>query len=73
MGILGELPPNQMWEKLNSELKAWKEADPSTPVVPAFVPFGGHARSFCSAFLPAVAAVKLTKYRRFEEVALTVA
>lgn len=35
MGILGELPPNQMWEKLNSELNAWKEADPSTPVVPA--------------------------------------
>ena len=35
MGILGELPPGQMWEKLNSELKAWQEADPTTPVVPA--------------------------------------
>lgn len=35
MGILGELPPKQMWEKLNSELKAWREADPETPVVPA--------------------------------------
>lgn len=35
MGILGELPPAQMWAKLNSELQAWKEADPATPVVPA--------------------------------------
>lgn len=35
MGILGELPPKQMWQKLNAELKAWREADPATPVVPA--------------------------------------
>lgn len=35
MGILGELPPKQMWQKLNAELKTWREADPATPVVPA--------------------------------------
>lgn len=35
MGILGELPPVEMWKKLNSELEAWKKADPATPVQPA--------------------------------------
>lgn len=35
MGILGELPPKQMWERLDSELNAWQNADKSTPVVPA--------------------------------------
>ncbi len=35
MGILGELPPKQMWEKLNSEIKNWENADPSTPIIPA--------------------------------------
>lgn len=35
MGILGELPPSEMWAKLESELKAWNIADPSTPAIPA--------------------------------------
>ncbi|NLI72967.1 MAG: hypothetical protein GX361_09625 [Bacteroidales bacterium] len=35
MGILGELPPKQMWQRLNAELKAWRTTDPATPVVPA--------------------------------------
>lgn len=35
MGALGEYPPREMWEKLNVEVKAWEEADPSTPVQPA--------------------------------------
>lgn len=35
MGILGELPPKQMWQRLNAELKAWRTADPATSVVPA--------------------------------------
>lgn len=35
MGILGELPPADMWKKLKSELAAWEKADPTTPVVPA--------------------------------------
>lgn len=35
MGILGELPPNQLWIKLNQEVKAWEKADTLTPVVPA--------------------------------------
>ena len=35
MGILGEYPPVEMWKRLNSEVKAWEEADPSKPVLPA--------------------------------------
>lgn len=35
MGILGELPPNQMLKKLDQEVKRWEQADPSTPVQPA--------------------------------------
>lgn len=35
MGILGEYPPKELWKRLNSEVKAWEEADPSTPVIPA--------------------------------------
>lgn len=35
MGILGELPPNEMLAKLDQEVAAWNKADPSTPVQPA--------------------------------------
>lgn len=35
MGILGELPPIQMWKRLNAEIKAWQIADPNTPAIPA--------------------------------------
>jgi hypothetical protein len=35
MGILGELPPEQMLAKLDKEVAAWKAADPATPVQPA--------------------------------------
>ena len=35
MGILGELPPEDMLAKLDSEVVAWNAADPSTPVQPA--------------------------------------
>jgi hypothetical protein len=35
MGILGQYPPDQMLEKLKTEVKAWELADPLTPVVPA--------------------------------------
>jgi hypothetical protein len=35
MGILGELPPNEMLRKLDTEVKSWEKADPSTPVIPA--------------------------------------
>lgn len=35
MGILGELPPKEMWAKLNLEVKAWEKADSLTPVQPA--------------------------------------
>jgi len=35
MGILGELPPNEMLAKLDREVAAWNKADPSTPVLPA--------------------------------------
>jgi hypothetical protein len=35
MGILGELPPDQMLEKLKGEAKKWEAADPTTPVQPA--------------------------------------
>jgi hypothetical protein len=35
MGILGELPPDKMLEKLDKEVAAWQKADPTTPVQPA--------------------------------------
>ena len=35
MGILGELPPNEMLAKLKAEVKHWEKADPQTPVQPA--------------------------------------
>jgi hypothetical protein len=35
MGILGELPPDEMLKKLDKEVKAWEKADSTTPVVPA--------------------------------------
>jgi hypothetical protein len=35
MGILGELPSNEMLAKLDREVTAWNAADPSTPVQPA--------------------------------------
>src|SRR5215217_2401863 len=34
-GILGELAPDEMLEKLDSEVAAWNAADPATPVQPA--------------------------------------
>jgi hypothetical protein len=35
MGILGQLPPDQMLAKLDREVAAWNAADSSTPVQPA--------------------------------------
>src|SRR2546423_4195388 len=35
MGILGELPPEQMLARFDKEIAAWTRADPSTPVQPA--------------------------------------
>ncbi|HLP14921.1 MAG TPA: hypothetical protein VK470_01610 [Bacteroidota bacterium] len=35
MGILGEYPPDELWKRLNTEVKAWEKADASTPVQPA--------------------------------------
>lgn len=35
MGILGELPPKEVWRRLKIELKAWEKADSLTPVIPA--------------------------------------
>jgi hypothetical protein len=35
MGILGELPEDQMLEKLQSEVEKWEKVDSMTPVVPA--------------------------------------
>ena len=35
MGILGELPPDQMLARLDREVAAWNRADPKTPVQPA--------------------------------------
>jgi hypothetical protein len=35
MGILGELPPEEMLAKLDHEAAAWSAADPATPVQPA--------------------------------------
>src|SRR5262245_54126205 len=34
MGILGELPPEQMLARLDKEVTAWNKADPGTPVQP---------------------------------------
>ena len=35
MGILGELPPEEMLERLDEEVAKWQAADPATPVKPA--------------------------------------
>ncbi|HYC50050.1 MAG TPA: hypothetical protein VEB19_02975 [Gemmatimonadaceae bacterium] len=35
MGILGEIPPDQMIAKLQGVVKEWEAADPETPVQPA--------------------------------------
>ena len=35
MGILGELPPEQMLARLDAEVRAWQTADSTTPVQPA--------------------------------------
>ena len=35
MGILGEIPPDQMLAKLDGVVKEWEAADPGTPVQPA--------------------------------------
>jgi hypothetical protein len=35
MGILGELPPDQMLARLDREVAAWNRADPTHPVQPA--------------------------------------
>jgi hypothetical protein len=35
MGILGEVPPDQMLARLDKEVAAWAAADPATPVQPA--------------------------------------
>ncbi|MGK2963167.1 MAG: hypothetical protein ACSLFK_13665 [Gemmatimonadaceae bacterium] len=35
MGILGEIPSEQMLARLDKEVAAWNRADPATPVVPA--------------------------------------
>lgn len=35
MGILGELPPDQMLARFDKEIAEWQKADPSTPVQPA--------------------------------------
>jgi hypothetical protein len=35
MGILGQLPPDDMLAKLDKEVAAWNAADPATPVQPA--------------------------------------
>ncbi|MDY0906939.1 hypothetical protein [Pedobacter sp. CFBP9032] len=32
MGALGEYAPKEMWQHLNTEVKRWEKADPSTPV-----------------------------------------
>jgi hypothetical protein len=35
MGILGEVPPDEMLKRLDREVKAWERADSTTSVVPA--------------------------------------
>lgn len=32
MGALGEYAPKEMWSRLNTEVKNWEKADPTTPV-----------------------------------------
>ncbi|WP_316927836.1 hypothetical protein [Pedobacter agri] len=34
MGALGEYAPKEMWQRLNTEVKKWEKADPTTPVQP---------------------------------------
>lgn len=35
MGILGEVPPDEMLARLDREVERWRKADPATPVQPA--------------------------------------
>ena len=35
MGILGQIPPNEMITKLYEEVTKWEKADPTTPIQPA--------------------------------------
>jgi hypothetical protein len=35
MGILGEVPPDDMLARLDTEVAAWERVDPNTPVIPA--------------------------------------
>lgn len=35
MGILGEYPPKEVWNRLNAEVKHWEKVDSLTPVQPA--------------------------------------
>jgi hypothetical protein len=35
MGVLGEYEPDEMLKRLEAEVKKWKEADSTTPVIPA--------------------------------------
>ncbi|MCX6755687.1 MAG: hypothetical protein NT068_04110 [Candidatus Nomurabacteria bacterium] len=35
MGVLGEYPEVEMISKLNTEMEKWRQADPTTPVIPA--------------------------------------
>jgi hypothetical protein len=35
MGVLGEYPEEVMFAKLDTEVKKWEKADPTTPVIPA--------------------------------------
>ena len=35
MGVLGQYPEGEMLAKLDTEVKKWESADPTTPVVPA--------------------------------------
>lgn len=35
MGILGEVPPDEMLRRLDREVAAWEKADSATPVIPA--------------------------------------
>lgn len=35
MGILGEIPPEEMLDRLEAQAEQWRRADPETPVLPA--------------------------------------
>ncbi len=35
MGVLGELPPQQLWDKLDEEVARWNAADTTTHAIPA--------------------------------------